>query len=87
MFYVYLLKNKFDKTYMGYTADLRNRFKDHNYGRVKFTKLGRPWNLVYYEAFLSKKDAQLREKTLKNYGSTLGQLKQRISNSLIISIK
>lgn len=66
---------------MGYSSDLRKRFKDHNYGRVKYTKLGRPWKLVYYEAYLSEKDAKDREKTLKNYGSTLGQLKKRIKYS------
>ena len=82
MFYAYLLKNRCNKIYIGYSSDLRKRLCDHNYGRVKSTKLGKPWKLVYYEAYLSKKDAQLREKTLKNYGSTLGQLKKRIAGSL-----
>lgn len=81
MFYVYFLKNKFKAIYIGYSSDLRKRFCDHNYGRVKSTKSGKPWKLVYYESYLSKKDAQLREKTLKNYGSTLGQLKKRIAGS------
>lgn len=83
-YYVYLIKNKFNKIYIGYSADLRKRFKDHNYGKVKYTKSDRPWRLVYYEAFLSKLDAEKREKTLKNYGSTLGQLKKRIDKSLFI---
>ena len=86
MFYVYLLKNNYDKIYIGYSGDLRKRFKDHNYGRVKSTKMGKPWKLVYYEAFLSGKDAKIRESTLKNYGSTLGQLKKRINNSLVINL-
>ncbi len=82
MFYAYILKNRFDKIYIGYSVDLRKRIKSHNYGRVKSTKQGKPWKLVYYEAYLSKKDAKLREKTLKNYGSTLGQLKKRIAYSM-----
>lgn len=82
MFYVYCLKNRFNKIYIGYTADLRERVKSHNYGRSKFTKKSRPWKLIYYEAYLSEKDAKLREKTLKNYGSTLGQLKKRVANSM-----
>lgn len=82
MYYVYLIKNRYSEIYVGCSADLRKRFKDHNYGRVTSTKLKRPWKLAYYEAYISKKDAILREKTLKNYGSTLGQLKKRISNSL-----
>jgi len=48
-----------------------------------YTKLRRPWRLVYYEAYLSKEDAKIREETLKNYGSTLGHLKKRIKKSLL----
>jgi putative endonuclease len=82
MFYVYLLQNNDDQIYIGYTADLEKRLKEHNYGKVESTKRLRPWRIVYYEAYLSRLDAQIRERTLKNYGSTLGQLKKRIGNSL-----
>lgn len=81
MFYVYLLKNGIDDIYVGYTADLRERFKDHNYGKVRSTKKGRPWKLIYYEAYLAERDARARERTLKHYGSTLGQLKKRLYGS------
>ncbi len=86
MFYVYLLKNKFNEIYIGYSADLKKRFKDHNYGKVKYTKPSRPWKLIYYEAYLAKSDARKRKKTLKHYGSTLGQLKKRLEKSLILCI-
>ena len=82
MYYVYLLKNKFNKIYIGYTTDLRKRIQDHNYGRTKSTKRTRPWKLIYYESYLSEEDAKLRERTLKNYGSTLGQLKKRLAQSM-----
>jgi len=83
MFYVYLLENKEGKIYVGYSHDLKARLKRHNRGGAKFTTQHRPWKLVYYEAYLSEGDARRREKTLKNYGSTLGQLKARIRESLI----
>ncbi|OGY60309.1 MAG: hypothetical protein A3B23_00185 [Candidatus Colwellbacteria bacterium RIFCSPLOWO2_01_FULL_48_10] len=86
MFYFYLLKNKFKNIYIGYTADLRQRIKDHNYGKVDVTKDKKPWQIFYYEAYLSEDDARLRESTLKNYGSILGQLKKRISKSLGYSL-
>jgi putative endonuclease len=82
MFYVYLLANKRRDIYVGFTADLRQRFCDHNCGRVESTKKRRSWKLAYYEAYVTEIDARLREKTLKNYGSTLGQLKKRIRASI-----
>ena len=81
MFYVYFLKNRYDNIYVGYSADLRERFKAHNYGKVRSTRKGRPWKLIYYEAYLAEKDARTRERTLKRYGSTLGQLKKRLRDS------
>lgn len=86
MFYVYVLKNHLGEIYFGYSSDLKKRLKDHNYGKSKYTKSRRPWSLVYYEAYLSRVDARKREKTLKNYGSTLGQLKKRIESSLSFKI-
>lgn len=67
MFYVYLLRSttKPDQLYVGYTKDLEKRLKKHNAGEVKSTKPYRPWNLVYYEAFISDEDAKQREKYLK----------------------
>jgi hypothetical protein len=34
--------------------DLKKRFDDHNKGLSKYTSLGIPWELVYYEAYASK---------------------------------
>jgi len=66
MYYVCMLKSKkLNKEYIGSTSDLRERIKRHNLGRSKFTSKGTPWELLYYEAFVSKKDALREEKFLK----------------------
>ena len=59
MYYVYILQSiKDKKLYIGFTANLRRRFKEHQKGNSKSTKIRRPFRLIYYEAHLSKKDAQ-----------------------------
>jgi len=78
MYYTYCLQSqKNEKLYIGYTADLRKRFRDHNENKGgSFTSKNGPWKLVYYEAFLDKKDAQAAEKYYKTgYGRTTMQKK------------
>ena len=66
MFYVYILySRKLNKFYIGYTKDLKSRFKKHNNGNVSYTSKGVPWILVYYQAFVEKLDAINEEKFLK----------------------
>jgi putative endonuclease len=84
MFYVYLLKSfKDEKLYIGFTKDLKRRFIEHNKGLVAATKPRRPFELVYYEAYKSSKNAKQRESRLKRYSRAYCQLKVRIENSLI----
>jgi putative endonuclease len=84
MYYVYLLKSLKDNwVYIGYTSDLRKRLKEHCAGENLSTRRYLPVKLVYYEAYLSKSDAQKREKMLKQYGSGLQKLKMRLKNTLI----
>lgn len=74
MFYVYLIKNKkTDKTYIGYTSDLRRRAKEH--------KSKNP-DVIYYEAYKSEKDARKRELKLKQRGQAVRRLKERLEESL-----
>jgi putative endonuclease len=83
MFYfIYILQSKLDKNfYTGFTSNLKNRFKEHNSGRVESTKSRRPFNLVYFEGCLSKKDAMMRELYLKTaWGKRY--IKNRIKNHL-----
>ncbi len=66
MYYVYILHSeKLEKKYIGSTADLKLRMKEHNFGKSKFSSRGIPWKIIYYEAFLDKKDALREEKFLK----------------------
>jgi putative endonuclease len=83
MFYAYILKSKKDNDlYMGSTNDLRRRFKEHNDGKIFSTKLRKPFDLIYYEAYKSEKDARKREHNLKLRSRALAQLKKRITNCL-----
>ena len=83
MYYVYVLKSKVKNyLYIGSTSDLKHRFKEHNSGTEKSTKLYYTFKLVYYEAYVSKTDALIREHALKHHGGTIKALKDRISNSM-----
>ncbi|MFH1671435.1 MAG: GIY-YIG nuclease family protein [Candidatus Portnoybacteria bacterium] len=83
MFYVYVLKSRKDNDlYIGFTADLEERFKKHNIGKVKSTKLRRPFKLIYCESYKSEKDARKRERNLKLRSRAFAQLKKRIQDSL-----
>lgn len=67
MYYVYLLQSqKNNNFYIGFTTDLRKRFKKHNSGESKSTKPFKPYKLIFYEAFLHDKDEKAREKFLKS---------------------
>ncbi len=83
MYYVYVLYSlKSRRKYIGFTEDLRQRIRQHTDGRGSiYTSKNRPFKLVYYEAFLDKKDAQKQERFLKSgYGREI--LKEKIVNSI-----
>lgn len=75
MYYVYVLRNKkTEEIYYGYTDNIERRFKKHN--------INQEWKVVYYEAYLSEKDARNRERKLKDYGQSRAHLKNRLNDSL-----
>ena len=80
MHYVYVLQSG-DKFYIGFSSDLRSRVASHNRGDNPSTR-GRVWNLVYYEAYKSRKFAHHREQVLKNNGRSRRILMDRIKQSL-----
>jgi len=83
MFYLYLLKSEKDgNLYIGSTNDLERRIAEHNEGKVFSTKARRPFELIYYEAYRSEKDARHREKNLKLRSRAYAQLKKRILGSI-----
>lgn len=83
MYYVYCLHSqKNSKFYIGYTADLRKRVKDHNDGiGGDFTSKNGPWKLVYYEAFFDKTDAGKAEKYYKT-GFGRSTMQKKLSSYL-----
>lgn len=83
MFYVYVLKSSQDEElYIGSTKDLKRRLKEHQSGESFSTKLRRPFELVYYEAYKDEKDAREREQALKLRGNARRFLKERIKRSI-----
>lgn len=77
MFFVYMLKSIVnDKTYIGSTSvDVGRRLMQHNIGANKWTKANGPFELVYYESYMCKTDALLREKFYKSgVGSQIKKL-------------
>ena len=79
MYYVYVLwtsaKRRF---YIGWTGDLRRRIAEHNRGENTSTKYGRPWVVLYYEAYQSDSLAKQRERVLKKRGKVWQSLRARI---------
>jgi putative endonuclease len=72
-YYCYVLFSERDhKLYIGYSANLQRRIKEHLGGGVISTRNRRPLQLIYYEAFLSKEDAQRREQYLKTTAGKKG---------------
>ena len=69
MFTVYALySEKYNKIYIGYTSNLKERLLSHNELSTKgWTVKYRPWKLIYQEEFELKSDAMKREKELKSY--------------------
>ena len=79
MFYVYVLKSaKDDKLYIGYTSDLKRRIFEYNAKTELSTKSRTPFQLVYYEAYLSQKDVKYRESQFKRFSGSRMHLKRRI---------
>jgi len=66
-FVVYILFSKsYGKTYVGFTSNLIERFKSHNYMSNKgYTIKFRPWEVIHVEFFTTKSEALQREKLFK----------------------
>ena len=65
-YYVYILISEKDgQLYIGSTPDLKARLEKHVNGYVKATSYRRPLKLIYYESYISEKDARRREVYLK----------------------
>jgi len=84
MYAVYIIQSKTTKKiYIGFTNNLKRRLFEHNSNKSFSTKNRGPWVLIFCEIYRSYTDAKQREERLKYYGKALGQLKRRISKSLL----
>ena len=79
MNYFYILKSKKDNQYYyGSTNDLSRRVQQHINGKVNATSYRLPVNLVYYEAYVSLKQARKRERQVKKSGSVRQSVLKRL---------
>ena len=82
MHYVYVLRSATDDgLYIGYSANLQRRLAEHCDGSSRATAHRRPWQLIYYEAYIEQADAFGRERYLKS-GAGRRFLKAQLSNYL-----
>ncbi len=68
MIYTYILLSEKDgRFYVGFSKDLKQRFEQHQKGRIESTKNRRPLKLIYYDVCLNQEDATRREKYFKTH--------------------
>lgn len=66
MYYFYVLRFKKNrKFYYGYTNHLKRRITQHHSKGSIFTSQNGEFDLIFYEAYLNKKDAQNSERYFK----------------------
>ena len=68
MFYTYIIESVKDanQSYVGHTADLRQRIAEHNNGESAHTSKFLPWKLKVYIAFETLEQAQHFEQYMKS---------------------
>ena len=65
-YYAYVLISQKDGIhYYGNCSNLSDRLKQHNAGKVRFTKGHIPWEMQYWEEFSTRVEAVQREKYFK----------------------
>ncbi|HSP11383.1 MAG TPA: GIY-YIG nuclease family protein [Salegentibacter sp.] len=67
---VYILfSDKRSRYYVGQTANIDDRLERHNQGRVKSTKQGMPWKLVWQFLVKGRSEALKLEQKIKKRGA------------------
>ncbi|RYZ60482.1 MAG: GIY-YIG nuclease family protein [Chitinophagaceae bacterium] len=83
LYTVYILySKKQNKTYVGFTSNLLQRFKSHNDLGRGFTARYRPWTIIYCEYFMEKAAAMKRERELKG-----GKGRAWIQNKILVELE
>lgn len=71
MYYVYVIQNQKNRIYIGQTNNLEKRLNQHNdkkFSKKSYTKIQKgPWKLIYKENYLTRQEAEKREKALKSH--------------------
>jgi putative endonuclease len=68
MFIVYILhSSSLSRYYIGHTESMASRLILHNSGKVRSTKTGIPWLLVYTEHYKTRLEAYARERQIKRF--------------------
>lgn len=82
MYYFYVLRFKNNgKLYKGVTGDLKRRVAEHKRGESGFTSRNGLFELIFYEAYINKKDAEEAERYFKT-GHGREILKDKLKNTL-----
>ena len=82
-FYVYILKtisSRFNKTYVGYTNNLKKRLNTHNNNKGAKSTKGHKWELIYKKRFISKSEAMSYEYKLKRNRKFKKEIIEKIIN-------
>jgi putative endonuclease len=69
MFYVYIIRSESqaEQTYIGFTANLKQRLQTHNRGGSTHTAKYAPWQIEFYCAFKHESRALEFERYLKSH--------------------
>ena len=68
MYYTYINKSeKSGQYYIGSTGNVYERLKQHNQGKSKSTRFGRPWKLIFNKEFNTRSEAIKYERYLKSF--------------------
>jgi len=62
IFYTYILKNKDENIYIGYTQNLEKRLYRHNNNQEISTKNRGPWIIIYSKIYETRSLAMKKEK-------------------------
>tara|TARA_Y100001970_G_scaffold192381_1_gene233802 strand:- start:725 stop:982 length:258 start_codon:yes stop_codon:yes gene_type:complete len=83
-FYVYIIKtklSKINKTYVGYTNNLKKRLFNHNNNKGAKSTKGHKWELIYKKRFISKSEAMSYEYKLKKNRKLKKEIIEKITNN------
>ena len=68
MFYVYMIRNQYDKLYIGISTDVKSRLYYHNTKQgAQFTKSKSKFFIVFHEQYNTLTEARKRETQIKKW--------------------